>query len=114
MTEITNIGRRQLYHSDNPDGYLEGDYDFIDDNIEICVAFLEGRYILTTAPWTKDFVEKLNKYQYSGEFHPYTCGNDECRAKNHHINGDVLVATEEGWMCMKCDYVQDWAHSFHK
>ena len=63
-------------------------------------------------PWDKETVEALNKYQHSGQFHPYTCGNDECRANNHHVNGDVLVATEEGWMCMKCDYTQNWAHQF--
>ncbi len=52
-------------------------------------------------PFTIEQIEKLNLHQQSGEFHPYTCGNN-----SEHI----LVATENGWICPECDYTQDWAH----
>lgn len=55
------------------------------------------------APWTKEQVENLNFYQQSGVWHPFTCGNS-C--------GSDLVAAENGWMCPKCAYTQDWAHPF--
>lgn len=60
---------------------------------------------MTKAPFTAEQAEKLNEYQKSGMFHPYTCGNDSRHA--------VLVATEKGWHCPDCDYTQDWAHDGH-
>jgi hypothetical protein len=53
-------------------------------------------------PWTPEEVASLNGYQWSGVFHPFTCGNAECRA--------ILVATESGWTCPDCEYRQAWAH----
>lgn len=59
------------------------------------------------APWTKEQVEALNRYQKNKYFHPYTCGND-----HGFLNSErTLVATEDGWICPKCDYTQDWALS---
>ena len=54
------------------------------------------------APWQKELVSTLNKYQKNGLFHPYTCG--KCKSN--------LVATEKGWICPEegCGYIQDWAH----
>ena len=52
------------------------------------------------SPWTPEEVEKLNIYQNSGVFHPYTCGNHTCR--------NILRATENGWVCDICGYTQDW------
>jgi len=54
------------------------------------------------APWTKEQVENLNRFQKFEYTHPFTCGNNGC--------GDELVAHEEGWKCPSCDYTQDWAH----
>jgi hypothetical protein len=59
------------------------------------------------APWTKEQIEKLNKWQQSGMVHPYTCGGKkdgkDCR--------EVLAATENGWICpANCGYTQNWAH----
>ncbi len=55
------------------------------------------------APWTKEQVEALSRYQQSNHFHPYTCGTERCR--------QILVATETGWKCPVCNYTQDWAHA---
>lgn len=54
------------------------------------------------APWSQDIVDRLNAYQKSGFFHPYTCA--ECRSD--------LIATAEGWKCSEvgCEYTQGWAH----
>lgn len=57
------------------------------------------------APWTKEQVDGLNRYQKSGLFHPFTCAND-------HGGDRVLVATEKGWVCERCAYTQNWAHEF--
>jgi hypothetical protein len=55
-------------------------------------------------PFTDDQVRELNRYQTAGFFHPFTCGNAQCR--------EILLATVEGWVCPKCDYTQNWAHEF--
>lgn len=89
-------------------------------------------------PWPKEVVDKLNEYQKSGKFHPYTCGH--CRDKYgtrfiRNEKGELvkepadfkswegdnwkqvvlmernLIATENGWVCETCDNVQDWCHS---
>lgn len=54
------------------------------------------------APFTPEQIDALNKYQNSGIFHPYTCGNEKCRQD--------LIATENGWICPCCEYTQNWAH----
>lgn len=61
------------------------------------------------APWTQDQVNSLNDYQAAGVFHPFTCGNENCRAD--------LTATIDGWYCETCrkngkEYHQDWCHSW--
>lgn len=56
------------------------------------------------APFTPEQVEGLNRYQVSGIFHEFTCGNDS--------NHQALVATADGWVCPDCDYTQNWAHHF--
>ena len=60
------------------------------------------------APFTDEQVKNLNIYQKAGRFHPFTCAN---RDENHE-HDDVLVATNEGWICPICGYKQDWAHKF--
>lgn len=55
------------------------------------------------APFTQEQVENLNRFQSLGYVHPFTCGNDKCRA--------ILIATENGWICPECGYEQDWAPS---
>lgn len=52
--------------------------------------------------WTKEEIKNLNEFQTCGYFHPFTCGNENCRHD--------LVATENGWICPKCPYTQNWAH----
>lgn len=49
------------------------------------------------APWTKEQVKILQKYQDNWNVHPYTC---EC--------GESLVPALEGWECEACQYKQDW------
>lgn len=66
-------------------------------------------------PFSTEHVEKLNKYQQSGFFHPFTCcsaGDDEtCERRNGKGEG-ILIATNEGWVCPCGKYKQDWAHTF--
>jgi len=63
------------------------------------------------APWTQEQVDRLNEFQRSGKFHPFTCGGN--RTDEKHLDGEgVLVATVNGWMCPYCDYRQDWVHQF--
>jgi hypothetical protein len=54
------------------------------------------------APWSDEVINSLNAFQIYGTMHEYTC-------KNGH---GLLVATTNGWACSKCDYTQDWAHSW--
>lgn len=61
------------------------------------------------APWTPEQVERLNHYQQECKFHPFTCGNADCR--------HVLRATVDGWVCDGCaanggEYRQHWCHAF--
>jgi len=76
-----------------------------------------------TAPFTKEQVEKLNKYQKEGKFHPFTCtgqlieqedekGKFTEKSRSVCENEGILIATEEGWVCPCGQYKQDWAHSF--
>lgn len=59
---------------------------------------------LSSAPWTDEQVEALNAYQTRYPMHPFTCGNDPCRAD--------LVATNAGWDCPACHgWTQTWAFS---
>ena len=61
--------------------------------------------MIVFAPWTKEQVDGLNRYQKSDLFHPFTCGGE-------HGGDKVLVATEQGWVCGRCAYTQNWAHDF--
>lgn len=63
------------------------------------------------APFTSEQVKRLNAFQKSGLFHPFTCGNPERTDENHPDRG-ILVATRGGWVCPNCYYTQDWAHAF--
>ena len=70
-----------------------------------------------TAPFNKEQIDALNKYQNSGRFHPFTCdrGEKECevniRPRDYSKDG-VLIAVEDGWICPCGKYKQDWCHSF--
>ena len=71
-----------------------------------------------TAPFTPDQVIGLWNYQFvrgkwrdMGGGHPFTCGN---RDKHPDFDPDkgILIPTTRGWVCMFCDYTQNWAHKF--
>ncbi len=51
--------------------------------------------------WTPDEVKSLEGRQNCNFLHPYTCDSG-CGA---------LIPTEDGWVCPKCEYTQDWAHA---
>lgn len=51
---------------------------------------------------TKLMIDSFNAYQESGLYHPYTCGNPDCRA--------VLIATEKGIVCPNCGYKQTFVN----
>lgn len=61
---------------------------------------------ITKAPWTAEEVAALNCFQKIAPWHPFTCDglSGECRA--------VLYATQDGWRCCRCSYLQDWAWEF--
>lgn len=68
--------------------------------------------------WTKETVDQLNEYQKNQFVHPYTCGTPDCGIWKDCLNWEgkphkvffrsVLIATENGWICDKCDYTQNW------
>lgn len=73
------------------------------------------------APFTLEQVEKLNAFQESNTFHPFTCCSPdnikECfrrnkTGKSYKDNTGILTATLEGWICPCGKYKQDWAHAF--
>jgi hypothetical protein len=60
------------------------------------------------APFTKEEVENLQKWQNSAKVHPFTC-----ESSNIHPNTN-LVPTVDGWVCPhpKCGITQNWCHDF--
>ncbi len=59
---------------------------------------------------TKEKIEKLNEYQKSGRFHPYTCCSyNGCERSEN--NWGVLVATDEKWICPCGKYTQEYDDS---
>lgn len=65
--------------------------------------------------WTKEEVDKLNKYQFEGKMHPYTCDRraPECEVKQtprDYYKDGILIATEDGWICPCGKYKQNWYH----
>lgn len=66
---------------------------------------------IINAPFTDEQVTRLNVYQKSGIFHPFTCGSGNRKDSNHLDNEGLLVATTAGWICPYCDYKQDWCHT---
>lgn len=58
--------------------------------------------------WSKEQVDRLNDFQKSGMFHPFTCPGDKPECQNHR----ELIATETGWVCACGEYHQNWAHDF--
>jgi hypothetical protein len=65
-----------------------------------------------TAPFTLAQVKSLNAYQQSGYIHPFTCGSGRRKDAAHFDGEGVLLATADGWVCLFCDYTQDWAHAW--
>jgi hypothetical protein len=67
-----------------------------------------------TAPWAPEQVEGLSRWQADPNKHPYTCphrkdGEHRYSPEGHDFG--VLVPTPGGWVCIDCDYTQDWAHN---
>jgi hypothetical protein len=63
--------------------------------------------------FTPDEIKSLNAFQRSRVRHPFTCCKHNRDAD--HLDGEgVLLATERGWVCLYCDYTQDWAHAWMK
>lgn len=67
-----------------------------------------------TKPIPQEIIDKLNRQQRSGQFHPLTCGNnrtDEAHTKYQAEHGGdfgELVATPHGWICPVCGYFQEY------
>ena len=53
------------------------------------------------APWSREEVDALNRFQHRADVHQFTCPND-------HANR-TLIATPDGWICPHCIYTQNWA-----
>lgn len=70
------------------------------------------------APWSSEQVEGLAHHQFDPpapgwDKHPYTCGNRKDGQHRYSAEGHdfgVLIPTPAGWVCLDCDYTQDWAH----
>lgn len=52
-------------------------------------------------------IDALNRFQHSGQFHPYTCGGNRTD-ENHKDREGILVATADGWVCPYCEYRQPY------
>lgn len=53
----------------------------------------------------KTFAEKFKEHQANKNFHPLTCGNDDCR--HTHLDNELIY--DEEWdrlFCKHCDYEQ--------
>lgn len=55
-----------------------------------------------TKPFSQETIDRFERYQLSGIFHPYTC--DHCRP-------GLLKMNSEGLYCTTCDYTQNWTFS---
>lgn len=75
------------------------------------------------APFTDEQVKKLNGYQKSPQFHPFTCtgqpvdhddenGKFTENSRTVCPNEGILIATKEGWVCPCGKYKQKSAYSF--
>jgi hypothetical protein len=62
-----------------------------------------------TAPFTEEQVEALNRWQKTGQLHPFTCPGDLVICNEA---GRELIATTHGWECKCGAYRQTWAHGF--
>lgn len=55
-------------------------------------------------------------WQFNPSTHNFTCPNRS--RDNHdlvdHLDSDrgFLVPNQNGWVCISCDYTQDWAHDY--
>lgn len=63
--------------------------------------------------FSKEIIEKLNKQQQDGKFHPYTCNRNfpECEVvldPSNYLKDGILIATEKGWICPCGKYKQNW------
>lgn len=65
-----------------------------------------------TAPFTPEQVKKLQQWQNTLSFHPFTCCSHEGCERGEDKDGGVLVPSTEGWICPCGKYTQDWAHDF--
>lgn len=61
------------------------------------------------APFTPEQVKHLNNWQQTLPVHPFTCGTKE---KHKEGDEDRLIPTKDGWICLSCDYKQNWAHDY--
>jgi hypothetical protein len=66
------------------------------------------------APFTDKQVAKLRNWQRSPMVHPYTCRqrDDSHRWVEEFGDYGALLPTRRGWVCLDCDYTQDWAYDF--
>lgn len=69
------------------------------------------------APFTPEQVQILNEVQASTcgdmpKFHPFTCpSRGEADHAPANAGTDLLIATENGWVCPFCAHQQDWAYA---
>ncbi len=70
----------------------------------------------STNIFTEEQVEKINKFQICGRFHPLTCDrkHDNCETKinSSERKDGVLIATKEGLVCPCGKYKQTSINSF--
>jgi hypothetical protein len=73
------------------------------------------------APFTQEQVDKINKWQNSWDYHPFTCCSpeeiEEClrankQGKTFEENEGLLIATLDGFVCPCSKYTQDWCYEF--
>lgn len=59
---------------------------------------------------TEEDINKLNKFQNSGMYHPYTCCSfNGCNRREN--NDGILIATKDNWICPCGKYMQNYSDS---
>ena len=73
------------------------------------------------APFSQEQVDKLNQFQKTGKFHPFTCCSPEyipeCKralnqGETYEEREGILIAKTEGFICPCGKYKQNWAYAF--
>jgi hypothetical protein len=69
------------------------------------------------APFTSEQVRALLEWQYRQDVHPFTCpnrdnGKHRLRRERDADLGALCPDETKGFLCLDCNYTQDWAYEY--